>query len=1583
MAACRKNKIPLLAVYVIVSVVLTIISLLAKGSSPIAQANSAFGTLIYQWNGVNVFSNGNSYENTRPGTYGLEYQCVELVQRFYAQKWGYPNRWGGNAYQLFSTHPSDIIAIPNGGNPAPTAGDVIVFNRTDAWIYGHVAIVTAVSGGRVYFFEQNVGSRSNLNAKGWDSLPINSSNSISNSNAQFFNGRPPILGWLHSPRNGGGPAITPPILFAPTNGYTFSGGQRVVLRWQDVSGASGYEVSLWRSGVLFAGTSMLASVTSWDTGALPGGSYTWQVAAVASGGRSSSRIWGFTVGSPPSVSSAAFLSDVTYPDGSILSAGQSFNKTWQLKNTGTSTWNGFTLNFINGNQMGGPTSRAVGTTAPGQSVDITVPLVAPSSGGSYTGNWQLKDNQGVNINGGNVRVSIEVKTSTPPSPSGHITLFDVTPASPSNATSVHLVARVRYFPEFRSMRFVIGTDKVEMPNLRQIGDQLEISTDWNTASLARETYALAVEVATKSDLNWANPERRVTTYTLIGTPTPTGRPPDRPVLRSPYNWYLKDASGSDADVELCVNPSSDPDGDSVQYIFEVYLPQGSTSLYRSSGRIASNCWTSRFPPNVYSWRAKASDGTNDSDFSQDTWNFSVASGDVTIGNPVLFNPNTNDTHLCVPVAYGGIQAPDVYAWLNRAADGSDTGTWRLLDHYGPDAGPDCNNRLPDLPLAPVHGFWIRSPEYETGNHLIRISAFKRDSGASKTTTTNYNIAYIRPSDFQAIAPSTNQNNGTFWNTLTQIFQWTRPLRDDPGYQLRVSTSSDIWNDPAPLLQVTLPSGAISYTTTFVQDYTKLFWSVKAINSAGSADTGNGLWFGIDRIVPTAQVHTLPSVTYESVFQVNWSATDNSAGIRSYDIQYMDSSRGTWTDWLVGVPVSKTYDLFTGEPGHIYYFRSRATDNANNIGNYPVSADTFTKVDPAARPPTPWWNNAYSGKRNITILNNMPSTTMPAGYPVRLHFDSTTTPSAADLYNASQSTPKCNDLRVVYNDTTELDRLMESCSSSTIDIRFRTQTSISGGVSDNTSHQLYYGNPSSGAPPANQLNVWPPPNDGNTVGLWYLSEGAGSTSTDSSGRGNNITTIGSMNWCDGGKLAQALCTASVDVGPDGAFIPGNSSLSSNAFTFEAFVKRGSESYGNIAAQGESNNAQERWSFVLQEGKLSFGLWHPNGGGSVSTDSAALPDTNWHHLAATFDGDRTVRLYIDGALVKTGTMPNSGISNNNFDLYVGSGFKPYGGRNFLGTIDQARFSNVVRTSFPYAAIANITTEPSVATGAPISPPVTGSPDLVVLSLTTYPNPSGGYLIQAVIKNQGDRSTQNGSWIDLYSDHLPTGPGDIAGSIRYWVASPIEAGAIITVTTAITDIINTLSPSRMRPRTLAPASEVTSTLYVQVDSTGAVSETNKSNNISPGSQICVANADAFEGDDSTTSAKTITANGTPQTHNFHAPGDQDWVSFTATAGVTYTIATSSLGSSADTVLSLYAPDGTTLLASNDDYDNSLASQIIWTAPTDSTFYIKATNWNTLLGGCSSNYTLSVASPANANPDFYHYLHFPIVTKNFSGGW
>lgn len=92
----------------------------------------------------------------------------------------------------------------------------------------------------------------------------------------------------------------------------------------------------------------------------------------------------------------SFVKDVSVPDGTVFSPGEPFAKTWRLKNRGTCTWTpDYTLVFTGGAGMSGPTAvRLPGYVAPGQTVDLSVYLTAPSTPGRYTGYWTLRSPSG-------------------------------------------------------------------------------------------------------------------------------------------------------------------------------------------------------------------------------------------------------------------------------------------------------------------------------------------------------------------------------------------------------------------------------------------------------------------------------------------------------------------------------------------------------------------------------------------------------------------------------------------------------------------------------------------------------------------------------------------------------------------------------------------------------------------------------------------------------------------------------------------------------------------------------------------------------------------------------------------------------------------------------------------------------------------------------------------------------------------------------------------------------------------------------------------------------------------------------------
>ncbi|MGH2581682.1 MAG: NBR1-Ig-like domain-containing protein [Anaerolineales bacterium] len=103
-----------------------------------------------------------------------------------------------------------------------------------------------------------------------------------------------------------------------------------------------------------------------------------------------------------------FVTDVTVPDGEQRAPSATFVKTWRLRNSGTCTWTTtYSVVFVSGNAMGGPAAQALtGSIVPGSTVDISVNLTAPSTGGKYTGYWALRNASGQNFGSFFVEINV-------------------------------------------------------------------------------------------------------------------------------------------------------------------------------------------------------------------------------------------------------------------------------------------------------------------------------------------------------------------------------------------------------------------------------------------------------------------------------------------------------------------------------------------------------------------------------------------------------------------------------------------------------------------------------------------------------------------------------------------------------------------------------------------------------------------------------------------------------------------------------------------------------------------------------------------------------------------------------------------------------------------------------------------------------------------------------------------------------------------------------------------------------------------------------------------------------------------------
>ncbi len=123
----------------------------------------------------------------------------------------------------------------------------------------------------------------------------------------------------------------------------------------------------------------------------------------------------------------AFVKDVNFPDGTVVAPGETFTKIWRLKNRGTCTWTSdYMLVFSSGTQMGGTTAvRLPGTVLPGQTVDVSVTLTAPTGEGPYTSNWMLRNPSGALFGTGekaNIAFYVDVQVKKPVADTPHGTV---------------------------------------------------------------------------------------------------------------------------------------------------------------------------------------------------------------------------------------------------------------------------------------------------------------------------------------------------------------------------------------------------------------------------------------------------------------------------------------------------------------------------------------------------------------------------------------------------------------------------------------------------------------------------------------------------------------------------------------------------------------------------------------------------------------------------------------------------------------------------------------------------------------------------------------------------------------------------------------------------------------------------------------------------------------------------------------------------------------------------------------------------------------------------------------------------------
>lgn len=163
--------------------------------------SNEIGDAVDSLNGVKVYYNGAvSHTGERHKAedgynYGLRWQCVEFVKRYYYDHLNHkmPNTYG-NAKDFFNKRLKDgqknadrnLVQYTNGSKTLPKVNDLLVFDAVTFNKYGHVAIVSKADSTEIEMIQQNPGP----------TAPSRVTYKVKKKNNKWIIERSDLLGWL-------------------------------------------------------------------------------------------------------------------------------------------------------------------------------------------------------------------------------------------------------------------------------------------------------------------------------------------------------------------------------------------------------------------------------------------------------------------------------------------------------------------------------------------------------------------------------------------------------------------------------------------------------------------------------------------------------------------------------------------------------------------------------------------------------------------------------------------------------------------------------------------------------------------------------------------------------------------------------------------------------------------------------------------------------------------------------------------------------------------------------------------------------------------------------------------------------------------------------------------------------------------------------------------------------------------------------------------------------------------------------------------------------------------------------------------
>jgi len=151
-------------------------------------------------------------------------------------------------------------------------------------------------------------------------------------------------------------------------------------------------------------------------------------------------------------------------------------------------------------------------------------------------------------------------------------------------------------------------------------------------------------------------------------------------------------------------------------------------------------------------------------------------------------------------------------------------------------------------------------------------------------------------------------------------------------------------DGAPELFANFDS-AVAWSKDLTLTAGEFLVSIIARDAVGNMSKTTTLRIIVDMAPPAVNFAAMDNVQKHREFLVSWGGADGEiAGekIKFFNLDWMDlSSTTTYESWFAAT--TSTAKTFSGDNGHTYRFRVRATDEANNVSDWSESADIAVRL----------------------------------------------------------------------------------------------------------------------------------------------------------------------------------------------------------------------------------------------------------------------------------------------------------------------------------------------------------------------------------------------------------------------------------------------------------------------------------------------------------------------------------------------------------------------------------------------------------------------------------------------------------------